>query len=112
MNKIKNMQQSRLVKVLSSYLAFVFIILQVVDIISEPFSFSENLIVYLVYFFGFIFVLVVVFTIRLDRKEIKLGSKNRTFTGNKVLPISLSVIALLFILNIYQLISPDELTQR
>ena len=110
MNKIKNMQQSRLVKVLSSYLAFVFIILQVVDIISEPFSFSENLIVYLVYFFGFIFVLVVVFTIQLDRKEIKLGSKNRTFTGNKVLPISLSVIALLFILNIYQFINSKEVS--
>ena len=110
MNKIKNMQQSRLVKVLSSYLAFVFIIHQVVDIISEPFSFSENLIVYLVYFFGFIFVLVVVFTIRLDRKEIKLGSKNGTFTGNKVLPISLSVIALLFILNIYQFINSKEVS--
>ena len=109
MNKINNMQQSRLVKVLSSYLAFVFIILQVVDIISEPFSFSENLIVYLVYFFGFIFVLVVVFTIRYDRKEIKLGSNNKTFTGNKVLPISLSVIALLFIMNIYQFIISKEI---
>ena len=54
--KIEDLKQSRLVKYSSSYLAFVFIVLQVVDIISEPFSFSENLIVYLVYVFVFIFV--------------------------------------------------------
>jgi len=108
MNKIKNMQQSRLVKVLSSYLAFVFIVLQVVDIISEPFSFSENLIVYLVYVFTIILVLVIVFTIRYDRKEIDSKSSKKSFTGNKVIPISLSLILLLIILNVYQFVSSKE----
>lgn len=108
MKNIKNIQKSRLVKALSSYLAFVFVVLQVVDIISEPFSFSENLIVYLVYFFGLMLLLVIFIAIRLDSKTIDLKSSEKSFAGNKIISISLSVIFALIILNVYQYINAKE----
>ena len=79
----KDLQQSRLVKYLSSYLAFVFIVLQVVDIISEPFSFSENLIVYLVYFFAFILVFVVLAAIKSDKKTNRLEKVRGMFANSR-----------------------------
>ena len=81
--KIEDLKQSRLVKYLSSYLAFVFIVLQVVDIISEPFSFSENLIVYLVYVFAFIFVCIVIIAIRSDKKISPIEPINDTKQNNQ-----------------------------
>jgi len=102
---INNLQQSRLVKYLSSYLAFVFIVLQVVDIISEPFAFSENLIVYLVYFFAFILVFVVLAAIKSDKKTNRLEDSKKSVNGNKVIYISLSIILVLIILNVYQFIN-------
>ncbi|MDP6133685.1 MAG: SUMF1/EgtB/PvdO family nonheme iron enzyme [Candidatus Marinimicrobia bacterium] len=111
---INNLQQSRLVKFLSSYLAFVFIVLQVVDIISEPFSFSENLIVYLVYFFAFILVFVVLAAIRFDKKTDKSEAIKKSVNGNKVIPISLLIISVLIILNVYQFINTksDAFSQK
>ena len=103
--KIEDLKQSRLVKYLSSYLAFVFIVLQVVDIISEPFSFSENLIVYLVYVFAFIFVCIAIIAIRSDKKISPIEPINDTKQNNqsnKIISISLSIIVLLLILNVYQ----------
>lgn len=102
---LEKIKQSRIVKYLSSYLAFVFIVLQVVDIISEPFSLGENFIVYLVYFFALILILVVIAAIKSDEKETHSSIIKESENGNKIIPISLSIISVLIILNVYQFIN-------
>ena len=59
--KLDNFQKSKVFKYLSTYFAFVFIVLQLVDILSEPFSLPKNLIVYLVYIFAAVLILLIIF---------------------------------------------------
>ena len=62
--KLDNFQKSKLFKYLSTYFAFVFIVLQLVDILSEPFSLPKNFIVYLLYIFAAVLILLIIFVIK------------------------------------------------
>ena len=67
--KLDNFQKSKLFKYLSTYFAFVFIVLQLVDILSEPFSLPKNFIVYLVYIFAAVLILLIIFVMKRDKSQ-------------------------------------------
>ena len=103
--KLDNFQKSKLFKYLSTYFAFVFIVLQLVDILSEPFSLPQNFIVYLVYIFAAVLILLVIFVMKGDKAQKPLEHTEKQVQNKYITPLSLSIIAVLLIMNGYQFFS-------
>ena len=103
--KLDNFQKSKLFKYLSTYFAFVFIVLQLVDILSEPFSLPKNFIVYLVYIFAAVLILLIIFVIKGDKSHKPLEHNEKHVQNKYITPLSLTIIAVLLIMNGYQFFS-------
>ena len=99
---LNKLQRSNIFKILSSYFAFVFVVLQVVDILSEPFSFSNNVITYLVYVFAIILVLIILIAIKADKKIKNIEPTGKKSQNRLIIPVSLSIIVILLIMNGFQ----------
>ena len=109
---LNKLQKSNIFKFLSSYFAFVFIVLQVVDILSEPFSLSKNIIIYLVYVFAAILVLIIIFALKVDRKSKNIEPIEKESQNRLIVPVSLSIIVILLIMNGYQFFSTKTSSLR
>ena len=93
--KLGNFQKSKLFKYLSTYFAFVFIVLQVVDILSEPLSLPKNFIIYLLYFFAALLIFIVIFLLKGDKGSRSVTRTERISSSKFILPVSLSIILIL-----------------
>ena len=109
---LNKLQKSNIFKFLSSYFAFVFIVLQVVDILSEPFSLSKHIIIYLVYVFAAILVLIIIFALKVDRKSKNIEPTEKESQNRLIVPVSLSIIVILLIMNGYQFFSTKTSSLR
>ena len=102
---INSLQKSKTFRFLSTYFAFVFIVLQVVDILSEPFSLPDNFIVYLVYIFIGVLILIIIFNVKGGKDSKPTTYTDKQSKNNYMVPVSLSIIVVLLIMNGYQFFS-------
>ena len=97
-----NFQKSKLFKYLSTYFAFVFIVLQIVDILSEPLSLPKNFIIYLLYIFAALLIFILIFVLKGGKGSRSVTRTERKSSSKFIIPVSLSIILILLILNGYQ----------
>ena len=84
---INSLQKSKTFRFLSTYFAFVFIVLQVVDILSEPFSLPDNFIVYLVYIFIGVLILIIIFNVKGGKDSKPTTYTDKQSKNNYMVPV-------------------------